>query len=151
MAEPIFNSSTPRLALPLLFAGQAQKELFVNEIASRIDALLHLAIEGERDSPPNAPVEGQSWLVGKTPQGEWDNHGGQIAAWQSGNWLFVTPFTGMRLFNKAKGQDMRWNDGWSIAAKPTLPSGGAIVDSESRAAIVGLIAALTAAGIIPNS
>lgn len=132
-------------------AGQAQKELFVNEIASRIDALLFLTIEGERDAPPSAPVEGQTWLVGKTPQGEWDSHAGQIAAFQSGNWLFVVPFSGMRLFNKSKGQDMRWHDGWSIAARPTPPSGGALVDSEARIAIAGLIAALAAAGIIPNS
>ena len=32
---------TPRWALPFLFAGQAQKEMFHNEALVRIDALVH--------------------------------------------------------------------------------------------------------------
>ncbi len=42
MSDPVqFEGATPRFALPLLFAGQAQKEFFVNEALLRADMVLH--------------------------------------------------------------------------------------------------------------
>ena len=149
MSDPLFDSRTPRLDMPLLFAGQAQKEGFVNEVTARVDALLHAAIESETETPPISPLDGQAWLVGTSPSGEWSGHGGEIAARQAGNWLFFTPRDGMKLLNRAAGQEIRYQAGWQIAARPTSPSGGTTIDNEARASIDGLIAALTTAGIIP--
>lgn len=150
MTDALFESRTPRLALPLLFAGQAQKEGFVNELAARVDALLFLAVEGEASSPPPAPLDGQAWLVGPDPAAEWAGRAGQIAARQAGNWLFAAPVAGMRLFNKATGQDLRFASAWAGPTRPAVPTGGTTVDSEARAAISAVIAALTEAGIVPQ-
>ena len=43
--SPAFPALSPRLALPYLFAGQAQKEVTLNEVAARLDCLVHCAIE----------------------------------------------------------------------------------------------------------
>jgi len=150
MSDTLFDSSTPRYSLPLLFVGQSHKEGFVNEIASRIDALLFLAIEGEADFPPTTSTEGESWLVSATPSGEWVGHARHIASRQGGNWLFTAPAFGMRLFDKSKNQDMYFRQEWRLAPTVTSPTGGTTVDNESRLAITGIIEALRVAGVIQN-
>ena len=80
MPDPVFESRTARLNLPMLFAGQAQKEFTVNESLARIDALLHGAIDGESNTPPASAADGTAWLVGSSPGGDWAGHSGAIAA-----------------------------------------------------------------------
>ncbi|WP_137680356.1 DUF2793 domain-containing protein [Aurantiacibacter suaedae] len=149
MPDPItFTSASARLGLPFLFTAQAQKEFTVNEALARLDALLHLAVEGTADAPPAAPVDGEAWLVGDTPTDEWTGHAGEIACRQAGNWLFQPPLAGMRVYDKSAGQQALFDDGWSRASDIALPSGGATQDSEARTAIAGLVAALVATGIL---
>ena len=150
MTEPIsFSSITPRHALPNLFTAQAQKEFTVNEAFARIDALLHPAIEGEADAPPSAPAQGETWLCGSAPTGDWAGHGGELATMQAGNWLFAKPSTGMTLFDKSRGCIARFDVAWRHADMVAPPSGGTTEDAEARSAISGLIAALVSAGILP--
>ena len=80
MTDPvIFASTSPRFGLPLLFAGQAQKEFTINEGIALTDALLHLAVEGEALSPPVAPAEGDCWLIHPSASGDWVGYGRQCA------------------------------------------------------------------------
>ncbi len=151
MPDPIFDSRTARFELPLLFSGQTQKEGFVNESLARLDALLHLAIESELASPPSTPTDGQAWLVAIGASGDWSGQAGKIAARQAGNWLFAVPRDGLRLLNRATGQEMRYAAGWKAATRPAAPSGGTVVDSEARSSIAAIISALSAAGIVPAS
>jgi Protein of unknown function (DUF2793) len=151
MPDPLFESRTARFDLPLLFAGQTQKETFVNESLARLDALLCLAIEGEQAAPPATPVDGQAWLVGSGASGDWAGQSGKVAARQSGNWLFLTPRDGLKLLNRATGQEQRFAGTWKVATRPAAPSGGTIVDAEARATILAIITALTTAGIVTAS
>ncbi|MEJ2459702.1 MAG: DUF2793 domain-containing protein, partial [Novosphingobium sp.] len=92
MRDPvIFESTSPRFALPLLYSGQAQKEVFVNEAFSIADALLHCAIEEETATPPAAPADGRNWLIASGATGEWTGLDRMLACRQSGNWIFVSP------------------------------------------------------------
>jgi len=152
MTDPIvFASVSPRYGLPFLFAGQAQKEAFVNEAHALTDALLHPAVEGEADEPPAAPSEGESWLVGATPAGAWADHAGELASYQAGNWIFATPRDGMRVLDRSTAQDVRYLGGWQRPATPAEPTGGTTVDAEARAAIADLIAVLVAGGLLPDN
>ncbi|MBS0255818.1 MAG: DUF2793 domain-containing protein [Proteobacteria bacterium] len=144
-----FDSASPRFGLPLLFAGQAQKEAHVNEAHALSDALLHCAIEGVANAPPASPVEGSCWLVGPAPSGDWAGQAGKLAARQAGNWLFIAAQDGMRVLNRATAQDMRYAGGWKTASRPASPSGGTTIDAEARAAIGQILTALTTAGLIP--
>lgn len=149
MTDPYsFTSTTPRLALPNLFVAQAQKEITVNEAFARLDALLHAVVEGEANDPPAAPADGDCWLVGDTPTGDWAVQAGAIACRQAGSWLFAQPVEGMTLFDRGAGQSAHYDNGWQRAAAVTVPTGGATEDSEARAAIADLVAALQLSGIL---
>ena len=152
MTDPLaFASTTPRLSLPLLHVGQAQKEVTVNEAVLRADALLHAVVQGAANSPPISPAEGESWMVASAATGEWAGHAGDLAHFAGGAWLFTSPWEGMAVFDASAGQTTRYSDGWEYASAPVQPSGGTTVDAEARDAIQGLIAALVAAGVLPNS
>lgn len=150
MSDPIsFDNTSPRFSLPLLYAGQAQKEFHVNEAHALIDSLLHVAIEGEASNPPGTPGNGQSWLVGPSPTGDWAGQAGKVASWQGGNWLFTAPCDGMHILNRANGQNMRFFGSWRMPSAVAAPAGGATVDTEARVAIMQLLTALFVAGIFP--
>lgn len=150
MPDPLYDTRTARHDLPLLFVGQAQKETFVNELAARVDALLHPAIEAEAAAPPTNPSDGQAWLVGANPTGDWAGQAGMLAARAAGNWLFVQPLAGMALLNKATGQQVRFVSAWHHPAKPALPSGGTTIDAEARSTIAAIVAAMIDAGMVPT-
>ncbi|KLI64850.1 DUF2793 domain-containing protein [Aurantiacibacter marinus] len=150
MTDPIsFTSATPRFGLPNLFVAQAQKEFTVNEALARLDGLLHPAIVAEADVPPAAPDEGQAWLVGAQPIGDWADHPGAIALWQAQNWLFVEPTPGMSVYDLAAACVARYDGIWQRAATIAEPAGGPIEDIQARTAINQLITALVGAGILP--
>ena len=148
MSDPInFETASPRFGLPLLYAGQSQKEVFVNEAHALADALLHCAIESEANAPPSTPTDGACWLVGASPTGAWTGKAGKLACRQAGNWLFVSPRDGMRLLNRSTGQDIRFVTTWHIPSKPAEPSGGTVIDVQARATIHNLMESLEVAGI----
>lgn len=148
-APTVFDSATPRFSLPLLFAGQAQKEFFVNEAHALIDVLLHSSIEGTASNPPTDPIEGECWLVGVAATGVWSGHEGSLAFCNGGTWRYLAPTDGMKVFDRSARQVRMFDGVWRAAAAPIAPTGGATVDFEARQAIEGLISALRSHGLLP--
>ncbi|MDH7639572.1 DUF2793 domain-containing protein [Sphingomonas oryzagri] len=165
------TDATARLALPFIASGQAQKELFHNEALVRIDALLQPAVESLLvDSPPPAPAPGQCWIVGESPVGAWAGQALALAAWSDGGWRFVSPRPGMAVWSLADTLVAHFDgDAWmvgEIRARRLLvdgvavvgaqqsaiadPTGGTSQDSEARAAISAILAALRSHGLIAS-
>ena len=160
--------TTPRFTLPFILPGQAQKELFHNEALVRADLLLHPAVEGPpAATPPADPQSGQIWLVAESGQGDWQGHGGALAAWTAGGWRFASPVPGMMVWLKSASRWIHWSGtAWSgqfpVEAvlvdeqqvvgprQPEVPSpsGGTLIDSEARASVSALIVALKTHGLI---
>ncbi|WP_114521038.1 DUF2793 domain-containing protein [Altererythrobacter sp. ZODW24] len=150
MSDPIsFTAKSARFDLPFLFAGQAQKEFFVNQGLALTDCLLHSAVEGSRSTPPTDPIDGECWIVDSNPEGDWFGYEDAMACRQAGTWIFVTPREGMQVFDHEAGQQIRFNNGWKRAAEPAIPSGGTVVDLEARTALNNLVETLRIAGILP--
>ncbi|MGF7154425.1 DUF2793 domain-containing protein [Novosphingobium gossypii] len=150
MPDPIeFASASPRFALPLLHAGQAQKEVFVNEATMLTDLLLHCTVLGETATPAQNAQENDTWIVAPGATGEWAGHDAHIAVQRSGAWVFIPPRDGMRVFNRASGAGMLFFGYWRKGSIPVEPLGGSSVDGEARTAINDLVSALQALGILP--
>lgn len=160
---------TPRWALPMLFAGQAQKEIFHNEALTLIDALLHgRAQSADVAVPPSAPEPGQCWVVADGASGAWEDHEGDIACWTEGGWRFLMPKAGLFIDLADRGHAIfhdgsQWrdgairNDGLYVEdervvserqAAIAAPFGGATIDAEARATIAAILATLRAHGLI---
>ncbi|NLR37878.1 DUF2793 domain-containing protein [Novosphingobium sp. ERW19] len=152
MTDPIsYSNATARLGLPLLFAGQAQKETTVNEALALLDLCVAGSVQGVLSDPPTAPAAGQAWIVGISPTGAFTGHANAIAGWTEGGWRFVQPSIGMRSYDVQKGAFRLFDGGWTLAAAPDSPQGGAIVDAEARAAIGALIELLKVTGTISDN
>lgn len=136
-----------RWNLPLLAAGQMQKEVTHNEALALVDALIApVVITSGVNDPPTAPVAGQCWLVGAAPTGAWSGAALYLACWTSGGWRLIAPRSGMTV-RKEAGSMLRYDGAqWLGPAQVAGPVGGSVVDAEARAAIVALIAALQAHG-----
>jgi len=91
-------TDTKRLGLPLMDAAQAQKHVTHNEALVRLDALTHLSVSARADAPAGAGFEGARYLVSQSPSGVFVGHGDQIALYQDGGWLFLTPKAGWRVY-----------------------------------------------------
>ena len=152
MTDPVaFTSATPNYSLPFLFAGQAQKEFFVNQAHTRMDALVHTAIVGRSASSPASSNDGDSWLVDSSPTGEWAGFEGHIATRVGAEWSFIQPRAGMRVFDQHSGQMLLFDGAWQSADAPAQPQNGTTIDVEARQAITEIISELRNLGIFARS
>ncbi len=162
-------TNSDRFALPLLQAGQAQKELTHNEALALIDMLLHAQVESMTvATPPGGASVGQCWVVASGGSGAWAGQDGNLACLTTGGWRFVTPRTGTQLLNVSDGNIyVHDGTGWQAAQVRTDgvyiggdriiatrqsaiadPTGGSTTDTQARTAISAILAALRNHGLI---
>jgi hypothetical protein len=160
---------TPRLSLPFLSTGQAQKEFTHNEALQTLDVVCAAAVEEPpMIEPPLSPSFGSCYLVASSPTGDWAGKEDNIAAFTSGGWRYVAPTDGMSVYVKSSGTWANYRLGtWEIgllrgaglviageqvvstrAAAIASVVGGSTIDSEARIAIDQILAALRHHGLI---
>jgi len=160
---------TDRLRLPLMAAGQAQKELAHNEALLLLDLIGQpVAQSADLIAPPGSPASGQCWIVAPSATGAWTGKDGALAGWTGNGWRFAMPGEGWRVWVVDRGCAMRFDtdmwtneavraDGYFIGEDRVLagrqsaiadPTGGASIDAEARAAIIAILGSLRAHGLI---
>jgi hypothetical protein len=159
---------TPRLALPLLQPGQAQKEMYHNEALARLDLAVQAAvIAAGTNIPPADPEPGDAWIVGSAPSGAWTGQAKALAGWTGAGWRFVAAVEGMRAWvSESDGFALFSGGVWRIGeAYGRLivdgeqvvgargeaigdPDGGSVIDAEARAAILAILGALREHGLV---
>ena len=141
------NYQTGRCALPLLAVGQAHKESSHNEALLRIDFLLNPVVEAVENDPDTVePVEGDCWLIGANPIGDWTGRQDQIAGWTDAGWRFFDPPRFLSVMVASTQTYAVFTDSWQFADRLDSPVGGDNVDPEARAAIDSIISLLRQSG-----
>lgn len=147
---PDDSTTSPRMALPLLVSGQAQKELTHNEALLLIDmALMPLVESVGLNAPPIMPEIGQCWIVGPVPTGAWSDAANHLAAWTAGGWRTLALPERAEVRERVGGRSWtRSLAGWMAPPVWTGISGGSTVDQEARAALESLAGMLAARGLL---
>ncbi|MFD2648168.1 DUF2793 domain-containing protein [Devosia albogilva] len=90
---------TPRLSLPYLMPGQAQKHITHNEALRALDGLVQpVVVSRTTTAPPPLPLEGEAYLVPSGATGTWAGHADEFAIWQAGAWSFHDPAPGWQVW-----------------------------------------------------
>lgn len=91
-------STTTNLNISLVQQNQAQKEITVNHAITVIDAILNRgAVSHGDNTPPVSPSNGDLYILGGSPTGDWATHADEIAYYQSG-WSFIGANEGMTIW-----------------------------------------------------
>jgi hypothetical protein len=91
------NDVTPRLSLPFVAAGQAQKHITVNEALGKLDGLVQLAVQSRTiAAQPASPTDGAMHILpsGATGASWFDKAAGLLARHIDGVWETLTPSAG---------------------------------------------------------
>jgi hypothetical protein len=115
------EESSPRLRLPYLAAGQAQKHVTVNEAISALDGLVQTAVESATlAAQPAAPEEGAVYILppGRTGE-EWALHPpGALMRHETGDWTELAAPEGCLAYVKDAGVLLlRTGEGWAPLAQ----------------------------------
>ena len=134
-----------------------------------LDRLVGGVIEGAASAaPPATPSADGLYAIATGATGAWVGQDGMLGAFSASGWRFITPVEGMRLIERASGQEWRrTGTGWETgrvqahelyvdgvkvvgtrATPIAAPSGGGTIDVEVRAGLNSVLAALRAHGLI---
>lgn len=118
--------------------GDAERRLF----RGLQTLMMPNVINATTNTPPGAPVSGDTYIVGSVPTGAWATHANQIAYWAidpqdgvatTGIWEFYVPQAGWSAYNQATGSYVTWTG--SAWAPPVVVPNNTVVNATSSATI----------------
>ena len=86
-------SNTVDFGIPYLPGLAQQPAVLEREGLTMIQALLNGVIDRDVNIPPSNPDEGDAYIIGAAPTGQWAGHANQITVWSDfgagGAWRFI--------------------------------------------------------------
>lgn len=103
--------TTPILGLDELAASQSQPHVLVNRTSRRIEAAVNLVVTSrDLNTPPVSPSDGDRYIVGSDPIGDWFGRDNQVAYFSAG-WLFLEPIPGWIAYVASEGSYYQYDGG----------------------------------------
>jgi hypothetical protein len=73
------------------------------------------------NTPPASPADGDTYIIGSSPTGDWSGHPGEIAFYNETVWEFYPPFNGVRAFVASNGTLIVYSTGnWLVVGSTDL-------------------------------
>jgi hypothetical protein len=144
---------TPRLGLPYIAQGQAQKEVTFNEALLRLDPLVQLSAKTRSlVTPPPTPLNGDCYIVPSGATGAWVGQTDRIASWRESAWAFFAPASGWRVALDDERTVLTFADGaWRDRLIGTANGGGIrLIAIEQELTLTGAFVETTGAAIIAD-
>jgi hypothetical protein len=117
------DDATPRLSLPYLAAGQAQKHVTLNEALSLLDGLVQTSVESRAVSAqPASPADGALYIMTASPTGaDWTGQAeGAVMRFEAGAWAPMVVNEGCVAWIKDEATATAW-DGADWVVLTSLP------------------------------
>ncbi|MDG5752206.1 DUF2793 domain-containing protein [Qipengyuania sp. XHP0211] len=103
---------------------------------------------GAAATPPGSPAAGECWIVEAGAVDAWAGQDDAIAGWDGARWTFASPRDGLAVHDLSTGAKRHFSRVWTSVPTVASPTGGSVIDSEARAAVDSLLAAVRQAGLI---
>ncbi|MBI1685791.1 DUF2793 domain-containing protein [Caulobacter hibisci] len=119
------DAATPRLSLPYVAAGQAQKHVTVNEGLARLDGLVQPCVVSRTvTAQPGSPADGAMWIRPATATGaDWSPvSSGRLMRFEAGAWEAIAPAAGFTAWIADEGQMAVFTGSAWVALSSTFAS-----------------------------
>lgn len=102
-------TNSPKWGFALIQEGASGVDIVFNEALTITESLTNCAIEDfALDTPPVAPINGQVWVTGSSPTGDWTGQDEKVAVYYNG-WHFFDPPVGFRALDKTAKEWLGYN------------------------------------------
>jgi hypothetical protein len=146
-------TDTPRLALPVIEAAQAQKHVTHNDALTLLDCLTQLAVESRTlTAPPGSPADGACYIPAAAATGAWSGFDNALALYSGGGWLRLAPVSGLKAWVKDERLTLTYEDGvWRDGVALTAHGGRVTLRAkEEELTLAGAYVETTDAAFIPD-
>lgn len=145
-------SATPRLSLPYIAAGQAQKHVTHNDALLRLDGLVHLSvISRSQATPPESPTELSAYVIPSGGTGVFAGRADQLAIYEDGGWTFLAPRAGWQAWIEDEAEHHVWTGTQWRRSQPSSSVGASLWGVNAAASTTNRLAVSSPATLLSHA
>lgn len=81
----------------------------------KLGAIVHLSCISILNTPPGSPTNGDRYIVGSSPTGDWAAKANQVAVRVAGAWEYYAPATGWLCYNQDNDKLYAFDAAWNVS------------------------------------
>lgn len=145
-------TATPRLSLPLLAAGQAQKHVTHNDALVRLDGLIHLMVASRSQTvPPSSPAETSAYIIPAGATGVFAGRTDELALYEDAGWTFLAPRKGWQCWVEDEAELHVWTGTEWRRASPLSSLGASLWGVNATADTTNRLAVSSSASLFNHA